>query len=58
MNLLAIVGRPAFGWNHDRLMTDFGRGLAKRAGAQLLDLRNETVRPGVPGFHEMPAPRT
>ena len=55
MNLLAIVGRPAFGWNHDRLMTDFGHGLAKRAGVRLIDLRNETVRPSDPRFHTMPA---
>jgi len=39
-------------------MTDFGHGLAKRAGVRLIDLRNETVRPSDPRFHEMPASRT
>ena len=56
MNLVAPVGRPAFVWNHDRLMTDFGRGFAKAAGATLGETRNEIVRPGDPGFFEMPAP--
>ena len=55
MSALAVVGRPAFGWNHDRLMDDFGHGLASAAGAKLIDARNETVRPSTPGFYEMPA---
>lgn len=55
MSALAVVGRPAFGWNHDRLMDDFGRGLAKTARVKLIEGRNVAVRPGAPGFHEMPA---
>jgi hypothetical protein len=54
MNLFAPIGRPALTWNHDRLMDDFGRGLAKTAGVTLIDNRNEIVRPGAPGFFEMP----
>jgi len=41
--------------NHDRLMTDFGRGWVKASGATLVAVRNEVVRPGTPGFYEMPA---
>lgn len=54
MNLVAPLGRAAFGWNHDRLMTDFGRGLAAQTGATIEEIRNEIVRPGAPGFFEMP----
>ncbi len=35
MNLLAPVARPAFKWNHDQLMREFGEGLARRLGASL-----------------------
>ena len=36
MNALAPIARPAFKWNHDRLMRAGGRGLARRLGAELL----------------------
>ena len=55
MNLFAPIGRPAFNWNHDKLMTDFGRGLAKASGGELVRVRNRTLKPGAPGFYEMPA---
>ena len=55
MNLLAPLARPAFTWNHGRLMTDFGRGLAKASGGELTSVRNSTLKPGAPGFYEMPA---
>jgi len=36
MNLLAPVARPAFAWNHDRVMRAGGEGLAVLVGARLL----------------------
>jgi hypothetical protein len=36
MNLAGRLGRPAFGWNHDRVMRDGGRGLARRLGVALV----------------------
>ena len=36
MNLLAPVARPVFRWNHDWIMRQGARGLARRLGAQLL----------------------
>ncbi len=36
MNLLAPVARPAFAWNHDRVMRAGGEGLAALIGARLL----------------------
>ena len=38
MNLLAPVGRPAFQWNHNYVMRNGGRGLAKLLGAPLIAL--------------------
>ena len=38
MNLLAPVGQPAFQWNHDYVMRNGGRGLAKLLGAPLIAL--------------------
>jgi hypothetical protein len=55
MNLLAPIARPGFTWNHDKLMTDFGRGLAKASGGELVTVRNWTLKPGSSGFYEMPA---
>jgi hypothetical protein len=55
MNLLVPIARPAFTWNHDRLMSDFGRGLAKVSGGELTMVRNTALKPGSPGFYEMPA---
>jgi len=36
MNVLALVARPAFSWNHDRVMRAGGEGLAALVGARLL----------------------
>lgn len=55
MNLLAPIARPGFTWNHDKLMSDFGRGLAKASGGELMTVRNWTLKPRAPGFYEMPA---
>jgi len=55
MNLLAPIARPGFTWNHDKLMTDFGRGLARASGGELVTVRNWTLKPGSSGFYEMPA---
>lgn len=55
MNLLAPIARPGFTWNHGKLMTDFGRGLARASGGELESVRNWTLKPGAPGFYEMPA---
>lgn len=54
-DLLAPIARPGFTWNHDKLMTDFGRGLAKATGGELTSVRNWTLKPGAPGFYQMPA---
>lgn len=54
MNLLAPLGRPAFTWAHDRLMTDFGIGLASATGADLVEVSHEAVAPGVEGFYRLP----
>jgi len=56
MTLLAPIARPAFSWNHDHMMTAFGTGLARAAGADLRSARNTTVAPGAPGFQVMPDP--
>jgi len=55
MNLLAPIARPGFNWNHDKLMTDFGRGLAMTSGGELAKARNWTLKPAAPSFYEMPA---
>jgi len=36
MNMSGPLPRPAFAWNHDRVMRQGGLGLAKRLGATLL----------------------
>jgi hypothetical protein len=36
MNLLGPIARPAFIWNHDRLMAAGGAGLARELGVSLL----------------------
>ncbi len=36
MRLLAPVGRAAFTWNHDYVMRNGARGLARRLGAELI----------------------
>lgn len=54
MSFLAPIARPAFSWNHDQLMTAFGRGLARTTGAELLSVKNGTIAPGQAGFQVMP----
>ena len=39
----------------DKVMTDFGRGLAQASGGTLTSVRNRALKPGSPGFYEMPA---
>lgn len=54
MNLMSPIGRPLFTWSHDRLMTDFGRGIASAAGGRLLSVTHTAVHPGDDGFFRMP----
>jgi hypothetical protein len=54
MNLLAPIARPAFNRNHDVLMTDFGKGLARASGGELLSAVNRAISPRDPGFQVMP----
>ena len=56
MSFLAPIARPAFSWNHDQMMTAFGKGLAKTASASLRSHANTTIAPGMPGFQVMPDP--
>jgi hypothetical protein len=44
MNLLAPIARPAFNWNHDQLMLEGGRSLARRFGVEL-ELPDEERQP-------------
>lgn len=43
MNLLAPLARPAFSWNHDKIMREGGRALAAHLGVKLLASKNETL---------------
>ncbi len=43
MNLLAPLARPAFSWNHNKLMTEGGKALAGRLGVKLLTSKNESL---------------
>ena len=54
MNVIAPIGRPAFSWNHDVLMRDFAKGVARITASELRFVRNSTVRPGAPGFFQPP----
>jgi hypothetical protein len=54
MNVLAPIARPAFTWNHDKLMSDFGAGLARATGGSLAFVRNSTRKPGSELFWVMP----
>jgi len=54
MNLLAPIGRPAFSWNHDVLMKDFAKGVARITNSELRSVRNSTVRPGSANFFVPP----
>jgi hypothetical protein len=57
MNALAPLARPAFGWNHHRLMADFARGLAGHLGVELHSVASRAVPPTDDGFAALP-PRT
>jgi hypothetical protein len=54
MNAMAPIARPAFSWNHDVLMRDFAKGFARAVHAELLQVKNQTVRPRSPGFGDLP----
>ena len=54
MNVVAPVARPAFSWNHDVLMRDFGRGLADATNSDLLSVENHTVKPSDSKFYQPP----
>lgn len=43
MNLLAPLARPAFQWNHDKIMSEGGRAIAVHLGVRLLAFKNETL---------------
>lgn len=45
ISLLTPIARPIFTWNHDKLMTSFGRGLARASGAKLLSAHNMAFKP-------------
>ncbi|HVR33344.1 MAG TPA: hypothetical protein VMS74_11645 [Acidimicrobiia bacterium] len=52
MNLIGPMARPIFVWNHDHLMTNFGEGLARASGGELIAVSHATLRPTDPGFFE------
>ena len=54
MNLLAPIARPAFNWNHDQLMAEGGRSLARRLGVAL-ELPDEERRPARAARWAVPA---
>ena len=56
MNVIAPIGRAAFSWNHDVLMRDFAKGVARITDSELRSVRNTTVKPGAPGFYQAPQP--
>ena len=56
MRTLAPIARPAFAWNHRRLMEGYGTGLASTAGTRLLSAEHVALKPGDAGFWVMPEP--
>lgn len=54
MNVLAPLLRPMFVWNHNRLMEDFGAGLAEEAGGTLVELHNRQLPPDHRDFFVLP----
>lgn len=54
MELLSPIARPVFTWNHDRLMDDFGRGIASAGGGRLVSVSHTSLRPRDEGFFRMP----
>jgi hypothetical protein len=43
MNLLAPIARPLFAWNHDHVMKNGGRALARRLSCELLTNASEAA---------------
>jgi hypothetical protein len=56
MRVLSPIARPAFAWNHHRLMDGFGTGLAAASGMVLVSTEHVEVSPRQPGFWAMPEP--
>jgi uncharacterized protein YndB with AHSA1/START domain len=54
MNAVSPIARPAFSWNHDVLMRDFGRSLASASGGGLLNVHSTMLTPTAVGFFESP----
>ncbi|MEX1004235.1 MAG: SRPBCC family protein [Acidimicrobiia bacterium] len=45
MNLLAPLAKSVFTWNHHKLMSDFGEGLGRASGGDLLVIRHVAATP-------------
>lgn len=45
MNFFAPLARPIFTWNHHRLMADFGEGLGRASGGELILTRHVSTTP-------------
>lgn len=43
MNWIAPIAAPAFRWNHERVMAEGGRGLARHLGARLLRVESKPL---------------
>ncbi|GAA4347596.1 SRPBCC family protein [Microbacterium rhizosphaerae] len=56
MRVLSPIARPAFAWNHHRLMNGFGTGLASASGMLLVSTEHAELSPRQPGFWVMPEP--
>ena len=54
MNAVAPLARPAFGWNHHRLMRDFAAGLAGHLGVELHSVGSRAVPPSAGEFGALP----
>jgi hypothetical protein len=42
MNMLAPILAPVFSWNHDQVMREGGKGIARHLGVALLDFRGSS----------------
>lgn len=56
MRVLSPIARPAFAWNHHRLMNGFGTGLGSASGVLLVSTEHAELSPRQPGFWVMPEP--
>lgn len=54
MNLVGPLARPVFTWNHDLLMTDFARGLARTSGGEVTSIAHLSLSRRRPGFFVSP----